>query len=81
MFNSAAKDLCPCYHGGWGHFPQWKFAKKVDKFWHHCQVVKDQCGTSTLVLQVPAPGSRWWFWGLHQKSGKSGVGDWAPTVR
>ena len=41
MFNSTAKDLCPSYQGGWwGHFAQSKFAKKVDKFWHHCQCGK-----------------------------------------
>ena len=85
MFNSTAKDLCPCYQGGWwGHFAQSKFAKKVDKFWHHCQCGKGPMWYkhlgATSMYQHQAPGGGLGI-GLHQKSGKSGVGDWAPTVR
>ena len=35
--------------------------RKSINFGTTANVVKDQCGTSTLVLQVPAPGTRWWF--------------------
>ena len=37
--------------------------RKSINFGTTANVVKDQCGTSTLVLQVPSPGTRWWFGG------------------
>ena len=83
MFNSTAKDLCPSYQGGWwGHFAQSKFAKKVDKFWHHCQCGKGPMWYKHLGATSTSTRHQVVVWvGLHQKSGKSGVGDWAPTVR
>ena len=57
--------------------------RKSINFGTTANVVKDQCGTSTMVLQVcTSTRHQVAVWvGLHQKSGKSGVGDWAPTVR